>query len=351
MNQIFRVRMSEMGNSEQMLAVTVSAYGDWREASLRRMPRANPAPDQVLIRTEAAALNFPDLLMIEGKYQVKPDLPFVPGRDVAGTVVAVGSDVSAFQPGDRVTAQPQYGAFSEYVAAPDWSCVRIPDKVGFVEAAACGTVIATVVGAMRLRARLQPGEWVLLTGAAGGVGSAGIQYARLLGARVAALVSSEEKEATARRLGAEIVLRSDRIEPTRNGMKDALLAAGLTGVDAVVDVVGGDAFEGAIRCLSPGGRYVIVGFASGQIPKIPANYVLVKDLIVLGSTLDRLFRLRDRELANGIDEAFTALADGKIEAEIDSILPFSRFTDGAEKIASRKVVGKIVFQGFEENIG
>lgn len=335
-----------VADTEDMCAVVVSAYGDWRVARLDRVKRPEPAPDQVLIRTEAAALNFPDLLMIEGKYQVKPELPFVPGRDVAGTVVAVGAEVHGFKSGDRVAAQPQFGAFSEYVAAPDWSCVPVPDGVSFAAAAASGTVIATVVGAMRLRAKLKPGEWVLLTGATGGVGSAGIQYARHLGARVVALVSSDEKEAAARRLGAEIVLRSDRLEPSRNGMRDALATAGLKGVGAVVDVVGGDTFEGAIRCLEPAGRYVIVGFASGQVPQIPANYVLVKDLIVLGSTLDRLFRLRDPELAEGMRDAFAALAAGKMKAEIDSILPFSSFVDGAEKIASRHAVGKIVLNGF-----
>ncbi|MCD2172237.1 NADPH:quinone oxidoreductase family protein [Rhizobium sp. C4] len=337
-----------MADEEDMRAVIVSAYGDWREAHFGRSARPQPMADQVLIRTEAAAINFPDLLMIEGKYQVKPALPFVPGRDVAGTIIATGADVRGFKVGDRVAAQPQFGAFAEYVAAPDWSCIRLPDRIGFADGAACGTVIATVVGAMRLRARLKPGEWVLLTGATGGVGSAGIQYARHLGARVVALVSSDQKEAAARRLGAEIVLRSDKLEPSRNGMKEALLEQGLRGVDAVVDVVGGDAFEGAIRCLVPGGRYVVVGFASGQIPQIPANYVLVKDLVVLGSTLDRLFRLRDPELAAGIEDAFEALAAGKMEAEIDSVLPFSKFAEGAEKIASRRAVGKIVLQGFGE---
>ncbi len=337
-----------MSGTEDMRALIVSEYGDWRKTHLGRAVPPQPGPDEVLIRTEAAAINFPDLLMIEGKYQVKPDLPFVPGRDVAGTVVAAGKDVQGFRIGDRVAAQPAFGAFAEYVAAPDWSCIKLPSDIGFIEGAACGTVIATVVGAMRLRAKLKPGEWVLMTGAAGGVGSAGIQYARLLGAHVVALVSSDQKEAAARRLGAEIVLRSDKIAPSRGGMKEALQSAGLNGVDVVVDVVGGDAFEGAIRCLVPAGRYVVVGFASGQIPQIPANYVLVKDLVVLGSTLDRLFRLRDPELAKGIAAAFEALAAGEMEAEIDSVMPFSKFVAGAEKISNRRAVGKIVLKDFQE---
>lgn len=329
-----------------MKALVVSSYGSWEGAEIGEMPVPAPGPHDVLIRAGASALNFPDLLMIEGKYQVRPPVPFVPGRDIAGTVVAVGEAVAGFAPGDRVAAQPQFGAFAEYVAAPGWSCIRLPDAVGFAEAAACGTVFATVVGALKLRARLRPGETVLLTGAAGGVGSAGIQYARHLGGRVVALVSSAAKEEAARRLGAEIVLRADAIPDMKSGLREALKAAGLDQVDAVVDVVGGATFDGAIRCLKPGGRCVIVGFASGQIPQIPANYVLLKDLVVLGSSLDRLFKAGDPELAEGLRDAFEALADGRLKAEIEGVLAFSRFAEAAARIARRQAVGKIVLQGF-----
>ena len=133
----------------EMEALIVRSYGDWREVGTGRLPLPRPGPGQVLIRAGAAALNFPDLLMIEGKYQVKPELPFVPGRDVAGTIVAVGEGVQGFAPGDRVAAQPASGAFGEYVAAPDYTCVPVPDAVSDIDAAASGTVIATVVGAMR----------------------------------------------------------------------------------------------------------------------------------------------------------------------------------------------------------
>ena len=328
----------------EMEALIVRRYGDWRAVDTGRLPVPRPGPGQVLIRAGAAALNFPDLLMIEGKYQVKPELPFVPGRDVAGTVVALGEGARGFAPGDRVAAQPPSGAFGEYVAAPDYTCVQVPTSVSDADAAACGTVIATVVGAMRLRARLRPGETVLVTGAAGGVGSMGLQYARHLGARPVALVSSDAKEAAARRLGADVVLRSDRIGEMRKGLRTALSDAGLEHVDAVVDMVGGATADAALRCLRPGGRFVIVGFASGEIPQIPANYLLLKDLVVLGSSLDRLFRERDLDLAEGMADAFAALGDTRLHSEIDSRLPLAEFATGAGRIANRKAIGKVVFE-------
>jgi len=335
-----------MSDLPMMRAVLVDTFGAWNNTRIGEIPRPAVGHDQVLIKSEASALNFPDLLMMEGKYQVKPRLPFVPGRDVAGTIVAVGDSVTELKVGDRVAAQPHFGAFAEYVAAPDWTCVKIPDNVNFTDAAASGTVLATVVGAMKLRARLAPGDMLLLTGAAGGVGSVGIQYARHLGAEVVALVSSDEKERICRKLGASHVLRTDQLDSSPSALKAALDAAGIGYVDAVVDVVGGDTFHAALRCLKPGGRYVIVGFASGTIPQIPANYVLVKDLVILGSTLDRLFKTRDPELVEGLREAFDALGAGKIRTQIDQVLPYSRLTEGASRIAERRAIGKIVFQGF-----
>jgi NADPH:quinone reductase len=334
-----------MATASDMRALLLREYGNWRTATIETVPVPVPADNEVLIRTGACALNFPDLLMMEGKYQVKPPVPFVPGRDVAGEIVAVGSNVTGLTVGQRVAAQPPFGAFAEYALAPDWSCLPLPDGVRDIEAAACGTVLATVVGAMRLRAQLKPQEWVLLTGAAGGVGSAGIQYARHLGARVVALVSSAEKAMAARRLGAEIVLRADRISDPKHGLREALRAEGLDAVDAAIDVVGGDMFEGLLRCLRPAGRCVIVGFASGQIPAILANYLLLKDLVVYGSSLDRLFRSRDPDLIEGLHDAFTALANGGISAEIEAVLPLSRFVEAAERIYHRTVVGKLVFAG------
>lgn len=339
------------GVPETMRALVVERYGDWRSVAPADFPVPRPGPGEVLIEVAAASLNFPDLLMIEGRYQTKPALPFVPGRDAAGTVVAVGPGVAGLSVGDRVAAQPPHGAFGAFAVAPEGFCTRLPDAVGFEEAAACGTVFATVVGALALKARLEPGEWVLVTGAAGGVGSAAVQYARCLGGRVAALVSSAEKEASARALGAEIVLRSDRIGDLKAGLRDALKAEGLDAVDAALDVVGGDAFDGALRCLRAEGRLVVVGFASGRIPQIAANYLLLKDIAVMGSSLDRLLRAGDARLLTRLEECFRFLAEGRMRAPIDGRYPLADFAKAAARVAERQVVGKIVLLPEESRLG
>jgi NADPH:quinone reductase len=334
-----------MAERSTMRALVVAAYGGPGNARMAAVPRPAPGEREVLIEAEAWALNFLDLLMIAGKYQVRPEPPFIPGRDVAGRVVAVGPGVEGLRVGDRVSAEPRFGAFAEFVAAPDHVCLPAPERLAATDLAACGTAYATVVAAMRLRAKLLPGEWVLLTGAAGGVGSAGLQYARRLGALVVALVSSREKEAVVRRLGAEIVLRSDKIGDLKHGLKSALATAGPPAVDAIVDVVGGDAFEGALRCLRSGGRCVIVGFASGIIPQAAANYLLLKDLVLIGSSLDGLLRSRDPAFRAGLREALDAVAAGELSAEVAMVKPLSKFAEAAELMANRRVIGKVAFEG------
>jgi NADPH2:quinone reductase len=328
-----------------MRALVVDAYGEPSQARIAEMLRPSPGVGEVLIKAEAWSLNFLDLLMISGKYQVRPDPPFVPGRDIAGRIVELGPGVDGLKLGDRVSAEPRYGAFGEFVVAPEHVCIAAPEGLAAIDLAAAGTAYATVVAALGMRARLKPGEWVLLTGATGGVGSAGVQYARRLGSRVAALVSSAEKEAVARRLGAEIVLRSDVIGDLRKNLKSALASHGLAAVDAVVDMVGGDAFDGALRCLRQGGRCVIVGFASGVIPQIAANYLLLKDLTLIGSSLDSLLRSRDPELRAGVSEAFDAMARGELSAEVAMVRPLSQFAEAAAAMSERRAVGKTVFRG------
>jgi NADPH2:quinone reductase len=334
--------MSGGGNST-VRGLVVDSYGDWRKTRIGEIARRPLAPGEILIDARAAALNFPDLLMIEGKYQHRPPLPFVAGRDVAGTIAELGDGADHLKIGDRVAAQPLHGAFAAKVIAPANHCTRLPDAVSFEQGAAAATILATVVGALKLRAKLGTGETVLVRGAAGGVGSAAIGYAKLLGGRVVALVSSAEKEASVRALGADTVLRSDTIEGgLREGLRKSLLAAGLEGVDVVIDVVGGEVFEGAIRCVLPAGRYVVVGSSSGHIPQIAANYLLLKDIAVIGSSLRRLFRSGNPQLREYLDSAFLALADGRLLVPIDRRLPLSRFAEGAALIADRKVIGKLV---------
>lgn len=331
--------------AQTMRGLLVSDYRGTSATRLATLPVPVPEPGEVLIRVGASALNFLDLLMIEGKYQVKPPLPFVPGRDLAGEIVALGAEVASLRIGQRVAAQPAFGAFAEYAVAGEHLCQPLPDAVDDAAGAASGIVLATIVGAIKLRGNLRPGEWVLITGAAGGVGSAAVQYARQLGGNVVAMVSSEEKEHFVKTLGADIVLRSDLIGTEKTSIRDALNSQGIPGVDLVIDMVGGANVDGLLRGLNAGGRFVIVGFASGGIPQFPANYLLLKDLVIYGSSLDRLFRERDPALRQGILEAFDLLALGCMTAEVDSVLPLSRFADGVERLRDRRSAGKIVFRG------
>ena len=328
-----------------MRALVAEAFGGPDCARIREWPRPKPGHGEVLIEAQAWSLNFLDVLMIAGHYQVRPEPPFVPGRDVAGRVVALGLGVETLQVGDLVCAEPRYGAFAEFVVAPEYACLKTPGGLSATDLAASATAYATVVAAMRLRAKLQPAEWVLVTGAAGGVGSAGVQYARRLGARVVALVSSQEKADAVRRLGAEVAIRSDKLPNVEKGLRDALNDAQIPPVDAVIDVVGGETFKGALRCLRQGGRCIIVGFASGQIPQIPANYLLLRDLAVVGSSLDSLLRTRNADFRNCFLEALEDVSAGRLSAEVAAVLPLSKFSEAAALMSGRRLTGKIVFQG------
>lgn len=329
-----------------MKALVATDYRGPASVRIAQLPVPAPGTGEVLIRAGASALNFLDLLMLEGKYQVKPPIPFVPGRDLAGEIVAVGAGVTGLAVGQRVAAQPVFGAFAEYAVAPDYACQPLPDLIDDVVGAASGIVVATVVGALALRGRVARGQRVLITGAAGGVGTAAIQYATELGAVPVALVSSAAKAEATLRLGATVSVRSDLLSSGKGALRDALKGEGIDDVDVVVDMVGGPNVDGLLRCLKPGGRFVIVGFASGHIPMIPANYLLLKDIEVHGSSLDRLFRTRDPDLANGIREAFNLLELGRMKAAVDVVLPFEDFAEGARRLAARETVGKVVFKGF-----
>jgi NADPH2:quinone reductase len=331
-----------MNESYRAKGLIVDGYGDWRRTRWGEVAIGALGPDEILIETKATSVNFPDLLMIEGKYQRRPPLPFTPGRDAAGIVLAVGRDVTGFAVGDRVAAQPGHGAFAQRTLSAACYCTKIPDAMSFEDAAACNTTIATVVAAISVRANLRPGEWILITGAAGGVGSAGVQYARAIGGRVVAVVSSQEKERAVRKLGAEIVIRTDTLSNLKDGLREALARQGLDGVDAAMDVVGGELFDGVLRCIRPEGRVSVVGFASGKIPVVPANYLLLKDIRVIGSSINRLFTDPNPGFRTLLDNGFRMVADGRISPMIEHVYPMAEFAAAFERVAGRKVVGKVL---------
>ena len=301
-----------------------------------------PAPDvragQVAIDVRAAGVNFPDILLTRGQYQFKPTPPFSPGGEAAGVVRAVGDGVTNVNVGDRVATTMIHGAFAEQIVVPEQSVVKLPDAVGFEVGAATLLTYATTIHALVDRAQIKSGETLLVLGAAGGVGIAAVELGALLGARVIAAASSEDKLAFCRAHGA-----SEAIDYSREDLKERIKA--LTqgnGVDVVYDPVGGSLTEAAVRGIAWQGRFLVVGFASGEIPKLPLNLVLLKGCQIVG-VFWGAFAMRDapRNRAHA-DQIFSWVADGKLKPAIDATLPFSEAGEALARLERRQVKGKLV---------
>ena len=306
---------------------------NWRE-----LPTPQPQAGEVLIEIKAASLNFPDILIIQNKYQIKPALPFVPGAEYAGTVQAVGEGVKHLKVGQAVACLSGTGGFATHTVAPAALCMPLPPGFPMVDAAAFIMIYATSYHALADRAQLQAGETVLVLGAAGGVGTAAIQIAKALGARVIAATSSAEKCALCQSIGADAT-----INYSTENLRDAVKA--LTngkGPDVIYDPVGGDLAEPAFRSIAWRGRYLVVGFAAGPIPALPLNLTLLK-----GASLVGVFW---GEFAKREPQANTAMmmtlaqwyGQGKIKPVIDSTLPMADLKQAFAHMASRKVQGKLV---------
>ena len=294
------------------------------------------AGDQVLIDVVAAGVSFPDLLLTQGKYQMKPPLPFVPGVDVAGVVrsAPAGAKVKA---GDKVMAFTMLGGWAEVVAVPPGMVFRIPEGWSFEVAA--GTVMNyhTAHFALHRRGRLRVGETVLIHGAAGGVGTAAIQVARGSGARVFAVVSTEDKVEVARSAGADRVFLSSGDWVTR--VRDATKGKG---VGLVLDTVGGDIFDQSIKCLAPEGRLLVVGFAGGQIPEVKVNKLLLNNVDVVGVAWGA-FVMQEPQLTPEIAKALAALADkGFVEPVVGQVFPLEQAAQALRELESRQATGKLV---------
>jgi NADPH:quinone reductase len=291
-----------------------------------------PAPgDGVVIDVHAAGVAFPDLLQTRGQYQRRPELPYVPGMEAAGTVRAAPAG-SGLRPGDRVAAFTRQGAFAEVAVAPAHLTFALPDALDFAEGAALVLNTHTAAFALVTRGRLQAGETVLVHGAAGGVGTATLQVAHGLGARTIAVVSSDEKADVARRAGADDVVRSD----------GAWLDAVRGGVDLVVDPVGGDRFTDSLRSLRPGGRVVVVGFTAGAIPEVKVNRLLLTNTAVVGAAWGEWASSR-ADGAREIGALVTRLVeDGAVRPLVGERLPLERGADALRLIERRGALGKIV---------
>ena len=305
----------------------------WKE-----LPTPAPQAGQVLIRIEAASLNFPDLLIVQNKYQMKPDLPFVPGSEYAGVIEAIGEGVTHLKVGQSVACLSGTGGFGTHTLAPAKLCMPLPAGFSAVDAAAFIMIYATSHHALIDRAGLKAGETVLVLGAAGGVGTAAIQIAKAAGARVIAAASTDEKCALCKSLGADEI-----INYTTQNMREVLKTlTGGKGPDVIYDPVGGDFAEPAFRSIAWRGRYLVVGFAAGPIPALPFNLALLKGASIVGVFWGDFARREPQANAAMMAELATWYAQGKVKPVIDRTMPMSDLKAAYAHMGSRGVMGKLV---------
>lgn len=325
-----------------MKAVVVNEFGPVESATLGDLPDPAVGPDDVLVKVEAVSANFVDTLVITGKYQFLPERPFAPGKLPTGTVLRAGANVTALKPGDRVLAMAEHGGYAERVAVPASQCFQLPGSLSFIDAASMALVYDTSWFALRDRARLQSGETVLVLGATGGVGLASVQLAKAMGARVLAGVSNPEKFALARHAGAD-----EMIDLAKPELRESLRAQvyALTqgrGVDVILDPLGGDIFDAALRALAWKGRLVVIGFAAGRIPTIKANYLLLKNIEVSGLQVSDYRKKAPAQMAQCFAEIFALYEAGKLKPSPTKTYPLARFQDALRDILDRSVRGRIV---------
>ena len=321
-----------------MKAVLCKAYGPPESLVVEELESPSAGPGEVVIAVKAASVNFPDVLIIQNKYQVKPPLPFSPGSEVAGVVKTIGEGVNGFEPGNRVMAFTTYGGFAEEVKSDARKLLPLPAGMTFAQAAAFGLTYATSDFGLRDRGELKAGETLLVLGAAGGVGIAAIEIGKAVGARVIACASTDEKLAVCRDHGADDTINyatedlRERIKQITDGK----------GVDVVYDPVGGPYTEPALRSLGWRGRLLVVGFAAGEIPKIPLNLTLLKGCSIVGVYWGEFTRREPQRFVAAMRQLGQWFVDGKIKPHISATFPLERAADALTLMAERKVTGKVV---------
>ncbi|MBK5006661.1 NADPH:quinone oxidoreductase family protein [Pseudomonas sp. S60] len=321
-----------------MKALLCKTLGPASGLVLEEVASPLPKPNEVLLDVRAAGVNFPDTLIIEGKYQFQPALPFSPGGEAAGVVAAVGEKAGAFKVGDRVMALTGWGAFAEQVAVPAYNLLPIPAGMDFTTAAAFGMTYGTSMHALHQRGRLQPGETLLVLGASGGVGLAAVEIGKAMGARVIAAASSAEKLAVAKAAGAD-----ELIDYSAGSLREEIKRlTGGNGVDVIYDPVGGELFEQAVRGLAWNGRLLVVGFASGVIPQLAANLVLLKGAAVLGVFWGAFAQRQPQDNAANFQQLFAWYAEGKLNPLVSHIYPLAEAGAAIDKLGQRQAVGKLV---------
>ncbi len=323
-----------------MKALLCTRLGGPDDLELTNLPDPVPGPGEAVVRVHAAALNFFDTLIIAGKYQTKPALPFSPGAEFAGVVEAVGPGVAAPPAGTRVLAYVSHGAARERVVVKAEQLVPLPEAVAFERAAGLCVTYGTTLHALKDRARLQSGETLAVLGASGGVGLAAVELGKLMGARVIACASSDDKLDFTRRHGADA-----GINYARDDLKETLRA--LTdgrGADVIYDPVGGAYAEAALRAIAWEGRFLVVGFAAGEIPKLPLNLVLLKGCDVLGVFWGSFVQREGEKHRANTAQLLAWCAEGKLSSHVHAVYPLEDAASALKDIAARKVMGKVLLK-------
>ena len=320
-----------------MRAARCHAYDGIDAVTVDDLPVPEPGPGEVRVAVRAAAINFPDLLMIEDKYQISHGVPFTLGSELSGIVEEVGPDVTTLATGDRVVGAPAVGAFAEQVVLGAGAVQQIPEPVDFTTAAAFGVAHETAWHSLRSVAAVQPDEWVVVLGAAGGVGLAAVEIARHLGAHVLAAAAGADRLAVCETRGAEALVdyRSEDLKVRVKELTDG-------GASVVIDPVGGPYAEAALRAMRRGGRFVTVGYASGEIPRIPLNLVLLKGVTIMGFEMGSFIFRETEDFLRGRAELLELLASGALRPHIGATYPLEQVQDALRAVAARQTTGKVL---------
>mgnify|MGYP002073823392 CR=1 FL=1 len=321
-----------------MKAMLCTAYGPPESLKLTEIASPPVGKGQVRVAIHASGVNFPDTLIIQGKYQFKPEMPFAPGHEVAGDVVEVGEGVTGYKKGDRVIGMVGHGGYADEAVIDTANLLRMPANMSYADGAAFTMTYGTSYYALKQRGELKPGETLLVLGAAGGVGLTAVELGKLMGAKVIAAAGSDDKLELTRKYGAEQVINYSK-EKIRDRVKEM---TGGKGADVIYDAVGGDAFDEAIRSINWLGRLLVIGFASGRIPSLPANLALLKSCDVRG-VFYGAWRARDpKDAAKNFEEMLAWYAQGKLKPHVSMTFPLDKAADAMNALLSRKATGKIV---------
>ena len=316
-----------------MRAMQVTELGN--PLSLQEVPKPSAAAGEVVVKVHTCGLNFGDLLIIKGTYQEKPELPFTLGMELCGTITEIGDGVEGFEVGQRIASYCGFGGLADYAAIPASVCVAIPDEMTEEHAAAFLITYGTSHVALDYKAHLKPGERLLVLGASGGVGLTAVELGKLMGAEVVAVARGANKLDVAKAAGADHLVDSDK-DDIREVVK------GLGGADVVYDPIGGEQFKAAMRACRPEARLIPLGFASGEVPQIPANHLLVKNLTVIGLYWGGYTRVNPKVLTDSFAELTRWYVEGKLNPHVSNVLPLAQANEALDLLRTRKATGKVV---------